>query len=80
MSHAELCRQMADEAQRLRSLAVAVRDRVKAPTLEEYVRSGRGPAYRRDRETWQRNAHVAYAFDAAASQLEQALASSTQSR
>jgi hypothetical protein len=66
---------MADEAQRLRSLAATVRGRVKVPVIEEYLRSGRGPAYQRDYERWSKNEGVAEAFDRAAYRLEEALAS-----
>ena len=75
VSHAQLCQQMAEEAQRLRLLAATVRERVKVPVIEEYVRSGRGPSYQRDYERWSKNEGVAEAFDRAAYRLEEALAS-----
>lgn len=73
VSHEELQRQVAEQAEHLRSLAASVRARLPAPDVSEYVRTGRGPAYQRDREAWLRNIDVAYAFEAAASRLEEAL-------
>ena len=72
----ELRRQLVDEARRLRLLATAVRSRVTRPELEEYVQSGRGPAYQRDYEAWMKSTQAAYAYEEAASRLEQALGSS----
>jgi len=71
----DLRQQLAEEAQRLRSLGAAVRASGKAPVLEEYIRSGRGPAYQRDNEAWMKNVHVAYAFEEAAWLLEQTVTS-----
>ena len=75
VSHEELREQLAEEARRLRSMAAGVRARVKAPNLEEYIRTGRGPVYQRDSAAWRRDIDAAYAFDAAAARLEEALRS-----
>lgn len=75
LTRTELRRQLTDEAQRLRSLAAAVRGRMKAPKVEEYVRTGRGPAYQRDHDKWMQILHVAYAFEGAAYRLEEELES-----
>ena len=77
VDQAVLMDQMTQEARRLRSLADSVRARSRGPDLEEYIRRGRGPAYQRDREEWMKCVHAAYAFEEAASRLEQALASPT---
>lgn len=75
VSHEALCREMAEEARRLRSLAESVRASSESPVLEEYLRAGRGPAYQRDRDKRVKTLHVAYAYDEAASRLEETLAS-----
>lgn len=70
----ELRQQLSEQAARLRSLAAAGRERGKPPVLEEYVRAGRGSAYRRAEAEWFKTLDAIYAFEGAAARLEESLA------
>jgi hypothetical protein len=74
VTNEDLRQHLTDHAAQLRSLAATVRERGKPPVLEEYVRSGRGPAYRRAEAEWFKTLAALEAFDDAAARFEEALA------
>lgn len=69
----EECRvKLSIEAQRLRVVAMSIRDWAAKPEFKEYLKSERGLMYLGDYDNWVKQTHVAFAFEQAAEHLDSA--------